>query len=106
MTPYHRVMDPDGLAHLLKVHSKLTVMAGICRYWPRDPAADRTNDGIVKGNVPTVIKIQEIREQVGIHFFDDEESDGIGVRLLKKMRRRNNTAQRTRTSRNGDLTKT
>jgi transcriptional regulator with XRE-family HTH domain len=44
------------------------------------------SEGIVKGNFSTVIKIQETLKKAGIHFIDDEESGGVGVRLLKKKR--------------------
>ena len=38
------------------------------------------NEGIVKGNFSTVLKIQKALEQAGIRFTDDEAT-GIGVRL-------------------------
>jgi ribosome-binding protein aMBF1 (putative translation factor) len=38
------------------------------------------NEGEVKGNFSTVLKIQKVLEQAGIHFSDDEAGD-IGVRL-------------------------
>jgi transcriptional regulator with XRE-family HTH domain len=38
------------------------------------------NEGIVKGNFSTIIKIQKVLEQAGIHFTDDEAGE-IGVRL-------------------------
>ena len=38
------------------------------------------NEGVVKGNFSTVLKIQKALEQAGIHFTDDEAA-GIGVRL-------------------------
>ncbi len=40
------------------------------------------NEGVVKGNFSTVLKIQRALEEAGIHFIDDEAGD-IGVRLLK-----------------------
>jgi DNA-binding XRE family transcriptional regulator len=43
------------------------------------------NDGIVKGNFSTAVKIQNALEHAGIAFTDDE-AGGIGVRLLKKKR--------------------
>jgi transcriptional regulator with XRE-family HTH domain len=43
------------------------------------------NDGIVKGNFSTAVKIQNALERAGIAFLDDE-AGGIGVRLLKKKR--------------------
>jgi ribosome-binding protein aMBF1 (putative translation factor) len=38
------------------------------------------NEGVVKGNFSTVLKIQKVLEQAGIHFTDDEAGE-IGVRL-------------------------
>jgi transcriptional regulator with XRE-family HTH domain len=38
------------------------------------------SEGVVKGNFATVLKIQNAREQAGIHFTDDETGE-IGVRL-------------------------
>jgi transcriptional regulator with XRE-family HTH domain len=38
------------------------------------------NEGIVKGNFSTILKIQKTLEQAGIHFTDDEAGE-IGVRL-------------------------
>jgi transcriptional regulator with XRE-family HTH domain len=43
------------------------------------------NDGIVKGNFSTAVKIQNALERAGITFTDDE-AGAIGVRLLKKKR--------------------
>ena len=37
------------------------------------------NEGVVKGNFSTVLKIQNALEQAGIHFTD--EAGEIGVRL-------------------------
>jgi transcriptional regulator with XRE-family HTH domain len=42
------------------------------------------NEGVVKGNFSTVIKIQRAFEKAGIHFTDDE-AGGIGVRLQTGM---------------------
>ena len=36
--------------------------------------------GVVKGNFATVLKIQKVLEEAGIHFIDDE-GDEIGLRL-------------------------
>jgi transcriptional regulator with XRE-family HTH domain len=38
------------------------------------------NEGVVKGNFSTVLKLQKALEEAGIHFIDDEEGE-IGVRL-------------------------
>ena len=38
------------------------------------------NEGEVKGNFSTVLKILKVLEQAGIHFTDDEAGE-IGVRL-------------------------
>ena len=38
------------------------------------------NEGVVKGNFSTVLKIQKVLEQAGIRF-SDEEAGEIGVRL-------------------------
>jgi transcriptional regulator with XRE-family HTH domain len=38
------------------------------------------NEGVVKGNFSTVLKIQNVLEQAGVHFIDDEAGE-IGVRL-------------------------
>lgn len=38
------------------------------------------NEGVVKGNFSTILKIQSVLEQAGILFTDDEAGE-IGVRL-------------------------
>ena len=38
------------------------------------------NEGDVKGNFSTILKIQKVLEQAGIQFTDDEAGE-IGVRL-------------------------
>ena len=38
------------------------------------------NEGIVKGNFSTILKIQKALEKAGIHFVDDETGE-IGVSL-------------------------
>ena len=38
------------------------------------------NEGVVKGNFSTILKIQKALEKAGIHFSDDEAGE-IGVRL-------------------------
>jgi transcriptional regulator with XRE-family HTH domain len=41
------------------------------------------NEGIVKGNFSTILKIQKALEQAGVHFMEDD-SGQIGVRLENK----------------------
>ena len=43
------------------------------------------NEGIVKGNFSTILKIQKALEQAGIHFTEDNTGE-IGVRLKMKTR--------------------
>jgi hypothetical protein len=43
------------------------------------------NEGVVKGNFSTILKIQKVLEQAGIHFTDDEAGE-IGVRLQTRER--------------------
>ena len=43
------------------------------------------NEGILKGNFSTIIKIQKALEQVGIHFIEDDAGE-IGVRLKIRAR--------------------
>jgi transcriptional regulator with XRE-family HTH domain len=38
------------------------------------------NEGVVKGNFTTIIKIQKVLEQAGVGFTDDEAGE-IGIRL-------------------------
>src|SRR5258705_1727999 len=38
------------------------------------------NEGVLKGNFSTILKIQKSLEKAGIHFSDDEAGE-IGVRL-------------------------
>jgi transcriptional regulator with XRE-family HTH domain len=38
------------------------------------------NEGVVKGNFSTILKIQKVLEQAGIHFTDDESGE-IGVHM-------------------------
>jgi transcriptional regulator with XRE-family HTH domain len=38
------------------------------------------NEGVVKGNFSTILKIQKVLERAGIHFTDDETGE-IGVCL-------------------------
>jgi hypothetical protein len=38
------------------------------------------NEVVVKGNFSTILKIQKVLDQAGIHFTDDEAGE-IGVRL-------------------------
>ena len=44
------------------------------------------NEGVVKGNFSTVLKIQKALEQAGIHFTEDDTGE-IGVRLKMRTRR-------------------
>jgi transcriptional regulator with XRE-family HTH domain len=43
------------------------------------------NEGVVRGNFSTILKIEKALEQAGIHFTDDE-ADEIGVRLRLRKR--------------------
>ena len=43
------------------------------------------NEGVVKGNFSTILKIQNVLEQAGIQFTDDEAGE-IGVRLQTSKR--------------------
>jgi hypothetical protein len=43
------------------------------------------SEGVVKGNFATVLKVQKALEHAGICFTDDD-SEEIGVRLLKRKR--------------------
>jgi transcriptional regulator with XRE-family HTH domain len=43
------------------------------------------NEGMVKGNFSTILKIQKALEQAGIHFTEDDTGE-IGVRLKMRMR--------------------
>ena len=43
------------------------------------------NEGVVKGNFSTILKIQNVLEQAGILFTDDEAGE-IGVRLQTSKR--------------------
>ena len=43
------------------------------------------NEGVVKGNFSTILKIQNVLEQAGIQFTDDEDGE-IGVRLQTSKR--------------------
>ena len=38
------------------------------------------NEGVVKGNFSTILKIQKVLEQAGVHFTDDESGE-IGVHM-------------------------
>jgi DNA-binding XRE family transcriptional regulator len=50
------------------------------------------NEGIVKGNFSTALKIQKALEQAGILFTDDEAGE-IGVRLTGKRRAKGGPSQ-------------
>jgi transcriptional regulator with XRE-family HTH domain len=43
------------------------------------------NDGLIKGNFSTILKIQHALEQAGIHFTDDDNGR-VGASLKKKVR--------------------
>ena len=43
------------------------------------------NEGMVKGNFSTILKIQKALEQAGIHFTEDDTGE-IGVRLKVRTR--------------------
>ena len=43
------------------------------------------NEGVVKGNFSTILKIQNVLEKAGIQFTDDEAGE-IGVRLQTSKR--------------------
>ena len=43
------------------------------------------DEGLVKGNFSTILKIQRALEQAGIHFTEDNAGE-IGVRLKKRGR--------------------
>ena len=43
------------------------------------------NEGVVRGNFSTILKIQKALEKAGINFTDDE-ADEIGVRLRLRKR--------------------
>jgi hypothetical protein len=44
------------------------------------------SEAAAMGYVSTLLRIQKAFEQAGVHFIDDDESGGIGVRLQKKKR--------------------
>src|SRR5712692_7534204 len=41
------------------------------------------NEGVVKGNFSTILKIQKALEQAGVHFTDDDAGE-IGVHIGKR----------------------
>jgi transcriptional regulator with XRE-family HTH domain len=43
------------------------------------------NEGVLKGNFSTILKIEKALEQAGIHFTEDDSGE-IGVRLKMKTR--------------------
>ena len=47
-----------------------------------------SQEGPLAGYVSTLIKVQSALEHAGIHFIDDDELGGFGVRMAKKKRRR------------------
>jgi transcriptional regulator with XRE-family HTH domain len=46
------------------------------------------SDDPVAGYISTLVRIQAAFEQAGIHFIDDDDAGGIGVRKAKKKRKR------------------
>jgi transcriptional regulator with XRE-family HTH domain len=40
-------------------------------------------DGLIQGHFSTVLKIQQALKRAGVAFFDEDDSGGIGVRLVK-----------------------
>jgi transcriptional regulator with XRE-family HTH domain len=47
-----------------------------------------SQEGALTGYVSTLLKIQTAFEQAGIHFIDDDETGGFGVRMAKRKRKR------------------
>lgn len=45
-------------------------------------------DGGISGYVSTLLRIQSAFENAGVLFIDDDETAGIGVRLVQKKRKR------------------
>ena len=43
------------------------------------------NEGILKGNFSTILKIERALEEAGIHFIEDDKGE-IGVTLKKRTR--------------------
>jgi transcriptional regulator with XRE-family HTH domain len=47
-----------------------------------------SQEGPLTGYISTFLKIQTAFEQAGIHFIDDDEAGGFGVRMAKRKRKR------------------
>jgi transcriptional regulator with XRE-family HTH domain len=47
-----------------------------------------SQEGALTGYVSTLLKIQAAFEQAGVHFIDDDETGGFGVRMAKQKRKR------------------
>jgi len=47
-----------------------------------------SQEGQLTGYVSTLAKIQAAFEQAGIHFIDEDEMDGFGIRMAKKKKKR------------------
>jgi transcriptional regulator with XRE-family HTH domain len=45
-------------------------------------------EGPLMGYVSTLLKIQAAFEQAGIHFIEEDETGGFGVRMAKKKKKR------------------
>jgi len=46
------------------------------------------SEGALTGYVSTIVRIQAAFEQAGIHFIDDDETGGFGIRMAKRKRKR------------------
>ena len=64
------------VAHATECQAKLARTAGVGLATLQ---GIEQNEGVVKGNFSTILKIQKALEQAGIHFTDDEAGE-IGVR--------------------------
>ena len=40
--------------------------------------------GLLKGNVATIVRLRSALERAGVHFIDQDESKGPGVRLKSR----------------------
>ena len=47
-----------------------------------------SQEGPLTGYISTLLKIQTALEQAGVHFIDDDETGGFGVRMAKRKRKR------------------
>jgi hypothetical protein len=69
----HGHVDRKSIEHLGQVIGAVLKVDGVGINWDRPRR-------VVKGNFATVLKIQKVLEQAGIHFTDDEAGE-MGVRL-------------------------